>query len=423
MIRFLLKGLLRDRSRSFFPLLIVMGGVSCTVVLYSYLTGVENEMVMAHASYNCGHVKIMSKAYAEEYDQIPNDLALMNVDTLLTILKTNFPKMIWTSRIKFGGMLDIPDGQGETLIQSPVFGVAADLFSPQSPEQSILNLQDVLVQGRLPKQKGEIVISETLAQKLNVKPGETATFISTTMYGSLTATNFIISGTLHFGMAFMDHSTVIADLGDMQSVLDMENSAGEILGFSSSLIYQDGWPDQIASQFNERYSSEDEFAPVMLTLCDQEGNGEILDIAHFVSRIIILIFLIIMSIVLWNAGLMGSLRRYGEMGVRLAIGENKGHLYRSLLAESLVIGFVGSILGTVLGILFSYYLQVKGIDISSMTKNASVLIVDVLRAQVTPRSYIVGFVPGFVATFLGTTISGIGIYKRDTSQLFQELEA
>ncbi len=196
----------------------------------------------------------------------------------------------------------------------------------------------------------------------------------------------------------------------------------EILGFFPNFIYQADKAGKITSGFNTQHNSEDEFSPIMFTFSDQNGQGELLEIVQYFSGILIGIFVIIMSIVLWNAGLRGSLRRYGEIGVRLAIGEHKGRLYRSLIAESLMIGFFGSILGTALGLAFSYYLQIKGIDISSMIKNASVLIVDVLRTQVTSTSYFIGFVPGFCATLLGTTISGIGIYKRQTSQLLKELE-
>ena len=42
--------------------------------------------------------------------------------------------------------------------------------------------------------------------------------------------------------------------------------------------------------------------------------------------------------------------------------------------------------------------------------------------SVTPLSFVIGFFPGMLATFFGTAISGIGIYKRQTSQLFKELE-
>jgi putative ABC transport system permease protein len=104
------------------------------------------------------------------------------------------------------------------------------------------------------------------------------------------------------------------------------------------------------------------------------------------------------------------------------MGESKGHLYRSMITESLMIGAVGSIIGTALGLAFSYYLQVKGINVGSMMQNASMMINDVIRAKVTPFSFVVGFIPGLIATFLGTAISGIGIYKRQTSQLIKELE-
>jgi putative ABC transport system permease protein len=134
------------------------------------------------------------------------------------------------------------------------------------------------------------------------------------------------------------------------------------------------------------------------------------------------VFLLAMSIVLWNAGLTGSLRRYGEIGVRLAIGEDKRHIYYSMLAESLMIGVTGSIIGTALGLAFAYYMQVKGFNIEGMLKNNSIMIDNIVRAQVTPLSYIVGFLPGILATLCGTALSGVGIYKRQTSQLFKELE-
>jgi putative ABC transport system permease protein len=136
----------------------------------------------------------------------------------------------------------------------------------------------------------------------------------------------------------------------------------------------------------------------------------------------LVVFILVMSIVLWNSGLMGSLRRYGEFGIRLALGEDKGHVYRSLIAEGLAVGFAGSVVGTALGLAAAYYLQTKGVNIGSFMKNASIIVTDVVRARVTPASYVIGFGPGFIATFLGRAVSGIGIYKRQTSELAKEFE-
>ena len=423
MIKFLIKGLLRDRSRSLFPVLIVVAGVALTVVLSCWLNGVENEMISVNANFDTGHVKVMSQAYAEQSDQIPNDLALIGIDSLILQLRHDFPAMIWTPRIRFGGLLDIPDENGETRDQGPVFGIAVDLFNPGSPEKEILNLDQAIVRGRLPQKPGEILISDRFAQKLNLGLGETATLISSTMYGSMAVQNFTVVGTVQFGVTVMDRGAIIADIDDIQFALDMPDAAGEILGYFNDFIYRDEAAVRVVADFNDRFADkDDEFSPVMITLKNQNELASYIDIVSSFTGVIIGIFLFVMSIVLWNAGLMGSLRRYGEIGLRLAIGEDKGHVYRSLVVESLVIGLVGSILGTIVGLAFSYYLQVKGVNIGSMMKNATILMSDVMRARVTLTSYFIGFIPGLLATLLGTSIAGIGIYKRQTSQLFKELE-
>ncbi|MBI1923120.1 FtsX-like permease family protein [Candidatus Poribacteria bacterium] len=431
MMKFLLKGLLRDRSRSVFPVLTVFAGVMLTVLLYSWLQGVVSGLIQSTAHYSTGHVRVMSRAYAAEADQIPNDLGLIGVDTLLTGLRKDFPEFLWTPRIKFGGLLDIPDENGETRSQGPVSGTAVSLLSSlrfaqgqaSSPEWKILNIKNAIVRGRAPQNPGEILIADEFAKKLKVQMGQTATLISSTMYGSMSTTNFIVVGTIRFGVAAMDRGAMIADISDVQRALDMEDAAGEIMGFSPDDIYHNDRAQAVTTAFNAKYNhSEDEFAPVMGTLRNESGLADYLDMVGAYSGVIIGIFVLVMSLVLWNAGLIGSLRRYGEIGVRLAIGEETGHIYRSMLGESLIIGLVGSALGTLAGVGFAYYLQVKGIDISSMMKNMTLMMSSVIRARVTPMSFIIGFIPGLLATFLGTAISGIGIYKRQTSQLFKELE-
>ena len=423
MIKFLLKGLIRDRSRSLFPILTVVAGVMLTVILYSWVKGTQTDLIRANANFNTGHVKIMSFAYSRESDQIPNDLAYTGVADLLTELRNNRPEMIWTPRIRFGGLLDIPDKFGETRSQAPVAGLAVDLLSSQTPETEILNLKEALVRGTLPAKRGEVLISEELSRKLGVKIGDTATMVSSTMYGSLSTYNFIISGTIRFGISAMDRGAMLTDISDIQRALDMDDTAGEIVGYFRDDIYRNNTASIIAEEFNSKNAGEDEFRPVMVTLRNQAGLAQTLDLSAYISAVLIGLFVIVMSIVLWNAGLMASLRRYGEIGVRLAIGENKGHIYRSMIAESLMVGFFGSVLGTAIGVAISYYLQVHGIDISSMLKNASMMISDVMKAQVTPVSFFIGFIPGLLATLLGTSISGIGIYQRQTSQLAKELEA
>jgi putative ABC transport system permease protein len=423
MIKFLFKGLMRDRSRSLFPILTVVIGVMLTVFIYNWINGAEFNFIDSSARFNTGHVKIMSRAYAREADQVPNDLALIGVQSLMDQLQKEYPEMIWTPRIRFGGLLDIPDEQGETREQGPVMGLAVDLLSPGSRERGIFKLEEALVRGRMPQRPAEILISEDFARRLNVQPGDTATLISVTMQGSMAVANFTVAGTIRFGVEAMDRGAMIADIAAVRTALDMENAAGEILGFFADFVYRDPQARDMAVQFNSAYSNNpDEFAPVMDTLSNQSGMADLLAMMSMFSGLVLVIFIAVMSIVLWNAGLMGSLRRYGEIGVRLAMGETKTHIYATLIMEALMVGALGSAIGTAVGLAESYYLQAHGLDIGFMMKNASLFVSNVMRAKVSPVSFGIGFIPGLAATFLGASISGLGIYRRQTSQLMKELE-
>jgi putative ABC transport system permease protein len=423
MIRFLLKGIWRDRARSLFPFLAVTVGVFLTVGLHGWMSGILDGMIRDSARFETGHLKVVTRAYWAEATQSPNELALLGVGELLPELRKDYPGLLWLPRIKFGGLIDVPDEAGETRDQGAVFGFAVDLFSPASPEWGIWGLRRAVVRGRAPEKPGEILLSDELAQKLKVEPGDVATLITSTMNGSMSLHNFTVSGTLRFGVSALDRGALVADLADIRDALDMEDAAGEIFGYFPDFLYRDAEAERIAEAFNARRSAaHDEFAPLMISLMKQPGIHETLRLFSGWVWVIFAIFIAAMSLVLWNAGLIGGLRRYGEMGLRLAIGEDKRHAYRSLLAEALLIGFFGSVTGTLAGLLVTYILQTKGIDISSLMKNASIMISNVMRARITPATYFIGFIPGLLATAIGAAISGRGIYKRQTSQLFKELE-
>jgi putative ABC transport system permease protein len=423
MIAFLLKGLLRDRSRSFFPLLTVFSGVFLAVFMFAFMQGVLADMINATAHYQTGHVRVMTRAYAREADQNPNDLALVGTGKLLQSLQQKYPAMRWTARIIFGGLLDIPDEKGETRTQGPVSGMAVDLFSADSPEPGLLGIRKAIVRGRMPGRPGEILIGEEFAKKLDAAPGATATLISSTMYGSLTMANFKIAGTVRFGVAAMDRGAMIADIVDLQAALDMQDAASEILGFFPDGFYDDKPAARMAASFNREFRDPgDKFSPQMGTLPAESGLGDYLTTVDSMGIVIIMIFVLAMSIVLWNAGLMGSLRRYGEIGVRLAVGEDTGHIYRTLIMESLLIGICGSFLGTLAGVAAGYWMQVKGIDFGYLFRNSAMMVPSVYHARVTFGCFVIGFAPGIISTVLGASIAGVGIYKRKTSQLFKELE-
>jgi putative ABC transport system permease protein len=424
MIRFLLKGILRDKQRSLLPVVIVIIGVLLTVFLYCWLRGVLNDSTELNANFNAGHVKIMTAAYAKNIDQTPNDLALIGVDTLLIRLYKEFPEMKWGERIHFGGLIDAPDSRGETRTQGPAAGFGIDLLSGDRSEIRRFNLDKSLRRGRLPVHHGEILMSEEFSAKLKVNPGDTVTLIGSTMNGSMAMYNYTVCGTIVFGTGPMDQGSVIADIEDVRNALDMNNAAGEIVGYLPGNYYDEEKINQVVTRFKRLFPpSNDEYAPVIVTLRQQNNLGKMMDQIKGVGAFAVFIFVLSMSLVLWNAGLLGGLRRYSEFGTRLAIGEDYSHIYKTMIYESVLIGLIGSITGTIIGMLISLYMQDHGLDLSSMMKNATILMPAVFHARITSAAFFIGFIPGLLSTVIGTMLSGIGIYKRKTAQLFKELEA
>ena len=90
-----------------------------------------------------------------------------------------------------------------------------------------------------------------------------------------------------------------------------------------------------------------------------------------------------------------------------------------------MIGLAGTIVGTAIGLSLSWLMQTYGLDISEFTKNATsaVMMPNVVRSRIAPSDFYIGLIPGVLSTMAGTMLSGIGIYKRQTAQLFKELEA
>ena len=484
MIRFLAKGLIRDRSRSLFPLLVIVITVTLVIFGIGFMEGAMNNFLRSTAVISSGHAKVVTRAYKKESQQLPNDLALFDTEKIIQTLSQKYPDYFWTPRITFGGLLDVPDKNGETKEQGPVFGLGIDFFSRDSRQIEIWELEKCLINGHLPKNRDDVLVSTKLAKQLGLSIGNSVTLIGSTMDNAFTTYNFNVVGTINLFKGQADRQMMLVDISGARQALDMLDAASEILGYHNSLYYDDNeavlmrqgfnltYSDSIAQQLRDEESydalsymagwnkiSEPEksklpkqrsealsdnqmydnaeawedlsvedpaiFSPTMIALRDGSQLAVMVDFSNVAMGVMAGVFLIIVMVVLWNMGLMNGLRRYGEIGLRLAMGESKGQVYRSMISEAVLIGFVGTFIGTALGLLLTYYVQEVGIDYSEAVEqlsSSSMVMPNVFYAKVTPELYYIGFIPGVLATVLGTMLAGLAIYKREMSQLFKELE-
>ena len=170
MIRFLMKGLFRDRNRSLFPMIIISLGVAVSVFIHCFMAGMTDETVRSNARMETGHLKVVTTGYNDLAGQFANDLAVRDAAGLIEKLRSEYPDVRWMPRIKFGGLLDLPDENGETRSQGPAIGIALDLVARNYPDLEFVALKDALISGRLPEKPGEILMSDKFASRLGASP-------------------------------------------------------------------------------------------------------------------------------------------------------------------------------------------------------------------------------------------------------------
>ena len=431
MIVFLFRGLFRDKSRFLFPFSVVSIGVGLVVALVGFMEGVFMGMIDMTAKIDAGHLRLVNKPYYNEEYLHPLDRALAaQKETKSWLIKNSTPDIEWAPRIRWGAIIDVPDANGNTKSQTPVVGMALDIKSPNSSEIRRLRLEESLEDGHLPQGINEMLMGYQLAQNLDVSLGQTVTLIGQSFDGGLVTDNYRVTGFLKFGVTAMDKKMVLINLMDAQSTFYMDDTVTDWLGYFPPSFSFDHYlkiKETINSNLNtwkknppKDWAKDD--IPITLSILDQQNMRSMVETFMMIKSWVIGIFTFLMILVLWNAGVLSGIHRYGEMGLRLAFGESHGKLMYTLAIEGLFIGVLGSIIGCILGGAFAWYLQEVGLNMGDTFAKSGLMINDIVRARVTLGGFIQGVVPGIFASVAGTLVASLAIFKRSEANLFRELE-
>jgi putative ABC transport system permease protein len=432
MIRWILQGILRDKNRSLFPFLVVTAGVALVVFTVGFMEGVFMGMIDTTANLDTGHLRLVNKPFYDEEHLNPMDRALTAQNEIRNWLKENSdPKIKWAPRIRWGAIADVPDENGETKSQTPIIGMALDLLSPDSEEIGRLDLSNSLVEGNVPRGPKEILLGYELARTLDVGLGQTITLLGQTFDGGLATDNYKVAGLVRFGVFAMDKKMALIDLKDAQDSFYMEDTVTDWLGFLPSHVSSKEYKtfkNELQSRLNTlKLHPPDDWAkddvPIVLSVLEQRNLDNLTGVFEMVKKIFVGIIVLLMVLVLWNAGLLNGIHRYGEFGLLLAMGQTHRKLVWMMGVEALSIGILGSLAGCLIGGGVVYYLQEVGINMGDAFAQTGMMMNDIMRGRVTAESFLLGVGPGIIASVLGSLFASVALFQRSEANLFRELEA
>ena len=276
-----------------------------------------------------------------------------------------------------------------------------------------------------------MLVGYKLAEALGLSLGDQVTLLGQNFDGGMATDNYKVVGFVRFGLAAMDKKMALIDLADAQQTFYMEDMVTDFLGFlpmNVGYLKYDQLKQNIMDHLAvlkqnppKEWASDDE--PLILSVLDQRNLRELSIKFELVDDVVIGVFTFLMVLVLWNAGLLNGVHRYGEMGLLLALGETHKKLIGLMAMEALVIGILGSAAGCLVGGGLVYYLQEVGISTHGIFETSGLMMSDTLRARVSLNAFIFAVIPGVTASVLGNLIANLAIFQRSEANLFRELEA
>ncbi len=140
-------------------------------------------------------------------------------------------------------------------------------------------------------------------------------------------------------------------------------------------------------------------------------------LARIKSLVIVSVIALLVGLfIIYNSVSISVVERMKEIGTMRALGATRRQIMSILLAEWFIVGFVGSVIGVVLG----YFLASALIDFTARTVNAIVLLVDVGEAVLAPFAAIGGVILGVTATVVAAFIPARGAVKASPIEILRQ---
>lgn len=379
-IKLAYRNFFRNTRRSLISGVSVAIAIAVIIFAYSYLKGMTYSIIDNVVRLVSGHVRVTTREYERRERMLPLSEAMDLTPELFQALDREGVTAV-TFRIKFGVML----GEGDNTI--PALGYGVD---PEK-ETAILGFDKRIVQGEyIADDDQAVILGRELARRLGKKVSDTLTIITRTAYDSPTGMNLIVKGIYATGLGGIDRSIFYLPLKKAQELLDLDNKATEIVVILRDRDRAPALAGAIRHQFPNLSVTPYQDNPILRILIADES----------IFMVFYFIILLVACSTIANTMLMVVFERQREIGMLKALGMGSGSVIAMLIIESGLIGLSGSIVGCLIGALFSYWLKFRGIDLTlfSSTASADMPFGPMVYLAPTPVIILTAFLLGLLAS-------------------------
>lgn len=341
----------RNRKRTGLALAAIAIGQFALIVATSVYHGFSDEMYKVVTGPLIGDVQIQAKEWRKERAM---DLTLRDLDGTVAEIRS-CPLVQSASPRIFGPSLA---AAGEETDMAVVVGVDVAVESGRG------GLLEFVEQADLPGEH-RVLVGRALAKGLAVKEGDELAVIGQTADGFIANDLYTVAGVLSTPVEVVNTMGVVMSLEDAQELFEMPNEAHQItvhgrpgtdegelaLALASSLAGGSGLAEVEVISWRDA-------VPFIASMIG------VMDVAGF-----FLVGFILLAAVagITNTMMMSTFERLHEFGMLLGLGCSPRRIVRLIFVESVLLGLLGVVVGTALGLSAVFAMASAGVDVMGIT--------------------------------------------------------
>jgi ABC-type lipoprotein release transport system permease subunit len=348
------RNVFRHTRRSVITALAISVGLAGMIAMDTLMNGADKMGMKNIVDYETGQLEIFAKGYYREEGAYPLDTVIKDAGPL-TAAVTGMPGVkAAVGRLKFAARLS--NGVDEL----PVTGIGID----RERDATVFRIPSAVVAGAYLDGPDQALIGADLARDMKVGVGDILTVLVRDRNGTYNAIDLEVHGLLVTGHPLLDRNAVLMDLGAAQRLMAMPGWITELCVRTAEA------PKRIAEI---RAEIRSRIGPGYEIYAWDELNAaifRIMGIKRFFGFLVGLAVLIIAAVGIINTMLMAVMERVPEIGTLKALGFPNRSIVMMFLFEGGLIGAIGSLVGTSVGLIISIYLSTVGLDLSRKLGNA-----------------------------------------------------
>lgn len=403
LIKLAFRNIFRNFRRTFLTFIAIAFGLMILILMDSLLSGIDRDSFQRIINYETGHIKIFSRGYQEDKENLPLDKSINKPASILKGLRKSPDVAGITSRINFRVMLS--DG----VDQLPAVGIAIN----PADDQSVFLLKQAVEKGEFFSGTEEaMLLGSGLAEDFGVSVGDILTILTRTKYETVQALDLRIKGILETDDPKIDWVSVVIPLNLAQKSLDLGKAVTEI-----DIKLKD--PEKI-DKFRDKLAKKMTGLEILTWKDLAEDVMAVSETKRKVSFVLFGSIVLIALIGISNTILLAAFERTKEIGMIAAMGMKRKEIIKLFVLEGTMIGLLGSMAGCVIGVILNFPLVRYGISWGFLMRD-----IGIAGYRVTGASYGIWH-PGMIlfSFIFGVAISAlVSIYPAWVASKMEPTEA